>query len=60
MKEVKGKPGELRATIHVKRKATGKVETFEVVGTTTPPAPKEHGAAGAITGPASKLTNEEQ
>lgn len=27
-----GQPGELRFTIEVKRKATGKVETFELIG----------------------------
>ena len=33
MAELQGKPGELRFTIEVKRKATGKVETFEMIGT---------------------------
>jgi hypothetical protein len=27
-----GTPGELRATIHITRKETGKVETFELIG----------------------------
>lgn len=36
MSDLKGQTGELRATIQVTRKATGKVETFELVGRTTP------------------------
>lgn len=32
MAELKGKPGELRFTIEVKRKDTGKTETFEMIG----------------------------
>lgn len=32
MTELKAKPGELRFTIEVKRAATGKVETFEMIG----------------------------
>ncbi|MCK7495196.1 MAG: hypothetical protein MZW92_31945 [Comamonadaceae bacterium] len=31
-----GPVGELRATVTIKRKATGKVETYELVGRTTP------------------------
>lgn len=33
MSELQGQPGELRFTIEVKRAATGKVETFEMIGT---------------------------
>ena len=35
MTELNGKPGELRFTVSVKRAATGKVETFEMVGKVT-------------------------
>lgn len=31
MSELKAQPAEFRATIHVTRKATGKVETYELV-----------------------------
>lgn len=31
--EVKAQPAVLKATIHITRKATGLVETFEIVGT---------------------------
>lgn len=34
MSELKGRPGELRATLVITRKATGKKETFELVGST--------------------------
>jgi hypothetical protein len=33
---LQGQPGELRMTIEIKRAATGKVETFEVVGHADP------------------------
>ena len=36
MSEIKGPGGELRATIHITRKETGKVETYELVGRTSP------------------------
>jgi hypothetical protein len=36
MNELKGQPGELRMTIHITRKATGKVETVELVGHSDP------------------------
>lgn len=39
MSELSGGGGEFRATIQITRKATGKVETVELVGRTTP---KEH------------------
>ena len=32
MNELKGGEGELRMTIEIKRKATGKVETYNIVG----------------------------
>ncbi len=32
MPELKGQPGEVRFTVEVKRAATGKVETYEMVG----------------------------
>lgn len=36
MAELQGKPGELRFTVEVKRVATGKTETFEMVGHVLP------------------------
>ena len=36
MADLKGVGGELRAVVTIKRKATGKVEVFELVGHTTP------------------------
>lgn len=30
--QLKGKPGELRFTVEIKRAATGKVETYEMIG----------------------------
>lgn len=36
MSDLKPIPGELRATIHITRKATGKTETFELVGHSDP------------------------
>lgn len=35
MSELKGNGGEFRAIVHITRKATGKVETIELVGRTT-------------------------
>lgn len=32
MSDLQGNPGEVRMTIHVTRKATGKTETHELVG----------------------------
>jgi hypothetical protein len=32
MSELKGKGGELRFTVEVKRAATGKVETYDLIG----------------------------
>ena len=32
MSELKGQDGELRFTVEVKRAATGKVETYELIG----------------------------
>lgn len=34
--ELRGVPGELRATVNITRKATGKVETFHLVGHADP------------------------
>jgi hypothetical protein len=39
MSEIKGQMGELRATIHITRAATGKVETYELVGHVEPEMP---------------------
>lgn len=35
MIELTGQPGELRMTIEIKRAATGKVDTYELVGSAT-------------------------
>jgi hypothetical protein len=32
MSELQGKPGELRFTVEIKRAATGKVETYDMIG----------------------------
>lgn len=64
MSELKGDGGELRATIHVTRKATGKVETFEITARTTPEQHEQimggrvHVASGNIVGPGAELNNE--
>jgi len=62
---IKGQDTELRATIHVTRKATGKVETFELIGHSDPEKlaqlvaearhNRKHGAQGSIVGPGSEL-----
>lgn len=36
MNDIAGKPGELRMTVSITRKATGEVETYELVGHATP------------------------
>jgi len=63
MTEIKGQMGELRATVHITRKATGEVETFELVGGTTPEQhvaimKQIHGASGAMVGQGSELINQ--
>lgn len=68
MSELTGQGGELRATIQVTRKATGKVETYELVGRTTleqheqimaQAKPKRvHGATGAMVGPGAAVANQ--
>lgn len=60
MSELSGQGGELRATIHVKRAATGKVETYEVTARTTPEqhAKIMHGASGGLVGQSSKINNQ--
>lgn len=69
MSDLKAVGGELRATIHITRKATGKVETYELVGRTTPEQHavmeaqmkqgRVHGASGAIVAEGAKLTSKE-
>lgn len=64
--DIPGLKGELRATIHVRRAATGKTETFEIVGHSDseklkelmaePRRSKVHGTCGAVVGPDSILT----
>ena len=44
---LQGQPGELRMTIEIKRKETGKVETFEMIGHSDPEKLKEILAAEA-------------
>ena len=60
MSDLQGKGGELRATIHVKRVATGKVETYEVVAHTTPEqhARIVHGASGTMVGQGAAVNNQ--
>jgi hypothetical protein len=41
MADLKGQPGELRMTLQIKRAATGKVETYEMVGHSDPEKLKE-------------------
>jgi hypothetical protein len=41
MSSLNGQPGELRFTIEVKRKATGKTETHELIGKIIPDEPKD-------------------
>lgn len=36
MNDLKGQPAELRATVTIKRAATGKVETYELTGKVMP------------------------
>lgn len=38
---IRAQPATIRATIHVTRKATGKVDTYEIVGTPVDGEPKE-------------------
>lgn len=40
MSEIQGQGAVVRATIHVTRKETGEVETYEVVGRVTEPEPE--------------------
>lgn len=57
---IQGKQGELRATVQVTRKATGKIETYELIGHTDPEQlalllaearkNRVHGAAGEVSG----------
>ena len=46
MSDLKGQPGELRMTIQITRKATGKTETVELVGKVTPEEKKEQTDGG--------------
>lgn len=64
MSELSGAGGELRATVHITRGDTGAVETYEVVGRTTPEQHEQimkphHGSSGAMIGQGSNLSNEE-
>lgn len=55
-----GQTGELHAVIHITRKETGKVETYELVGRTTPEqhARIVHGASGGLVGQGSAMNNQ--
>lgn len=62
MNDLVGAAGKITATIHITRKATGKVETYELVGAVDEAAlaalinqGNSHGSSGALTGPESKL-----
>lgn len=68
MSDIKGGQGELRGTFTLTRKATGEKITFTLVGTASEEdaielgalvKPKEHGTAGAVVGPGTKLTTED-
>lgn len=69
MSDIKGPRGELRATLHITRKATGKTETVEIVGHTDPEQHaafvaamkknRTHDAAGSMTGPGAGVSNQE-
>lgn len=60
MSDIKGNGGEFRATVHVKRAATGEVETYDLVGRTTPEqhARIVHGASGALVGPGAVVSTQ--
>ena len=68
MSGLTGKPGELRATVHVTRAATGETETFEIIGHPDPEKLAQlvaeskrnrvHGASGAMTGQIGTLSNQ--
>jgi hypothetical protein len=68
MSDLKGAVGELRFTVTVKRKETGKVETFDMVGHVLPEQEKQivgsakrgrvHGASGGLVGPGSGMSNQ--
>ncbi len=75
MSDLKGAGGQLRATIQVTRKATGKVETYHLVGNTSPEeharimedikagrlriGPVEHGSSGALAGQGATVNQQE-
>jgi hypothetical protein len=58
--DLKGPGGELHATVQIKRKTTGKVETYELVARTTPEqhARIMHGASGAMVGQGAAVSNQ--
>ena len=68
MSELKSRGGELRATVHITRKATGKVETVELVARTTPEQHEQimgdarhnhiHGASGTMLGQGAGMNNQ--
>lgn len=64
MGDLKAEPGEMRATIHVTRKDTGRVDTVNVIGHADPEKLKEllashrtHDAAGLLAGKGASLSN---
>ena len=65
MAELKGAGGIIRATVTIRRAATGAIEVYELAGAATPEEaaallrPKvDHGTSGAVIGEGAKLTNE--
>jgi len=70
MSDIIGAVGELRATIHIIRKATGVVDTFELIGVLTPEQAtalgatvrhnRNHGVRGAVVGPGTVVSNQEK
>lgn len=47
MADLQGPPAEVRMTIEIKRKATGEVEKYDLVGFVDPEKLKEHVEQGA-------------
>lgn len=68
MSDIQGPRGELRATLHITRKATGKTETVEIVGHTDPEQHaafvaalaknRMHDASGEMSGPGAGVNNQ--
>jgi hypothetical protein len=48
MSDLKGQPGELRMTVQITRKATGKTETVELVGKVTEEVKEQDDGGNAL------------